>query len=56
MGPQYHGCPFCDRVFEIGPTDARPMKRHIRLEHTEPETDRTRNDRMSSKRTSLGRV
>jgi hypothetical protein len=36
MGVVYQQCPFCERVFEIGPSDYRPMKRHIRLEHTEP--------------------
>ena len=56
MGPQYQGCPFCDRVFEIGSTDVRPMKRHIRLEHADPETDHTRDDRLPSKRPSFGRV
>jgi hypothetical protein len=35
MGKVYQGCPFCDHVFEIGATDYRPMKRHIRTEHTE---------------------
>jgi hypothetical protein len=42
MGVVYQQCPFCERVFEIGPNDYRPMKRHIRLEHTEAdETDQS---------------
>ena len=31
----YHRCPFCHRVFEIGATDYRPMKQHIRYKHAE---------------------
>lgn len=33
----YKQCPFCDRVFEIGETDHRPMKAHIRAEHADPD-------------------
>lgn len=35
MGTVYQRCPFCDRVFEIGPADYRPMKRHIRIKHAQ---------------------
>ncbi|MFC4986654.1 MULTISPECIES: hypothetical protein [Saliphagus] len=31
----YQQCPFCDRVFEIGETDYRPMKAHIRARHAD---------------------
>ena len=31
----YQQCPFCDRVFEIGETDYRPMKAHIRAKHVD---------------------
>ncbi len=31
----YQTCPFCDRVFEIGESDYRPMKHHIRAFHTD---------------------
>ncbi len=31
----YKQCPFCDRVFEIGETDYRPMKAHIRARHAD---------------------
>lgn len=31
----YQQCPFCNRVFEIGETDFRPMKAHIRAVHTD---------------------
>lgn len=29
----YQQCPFCERVFEIGPEEHEPMKRHIHLIH-----------------------
>ena len=38
MGGVYQQCPFCERVFEIGPTDYRPMRHHIRIAHTESDT------------------
>ena len=31
----YKQCPFCDEVFEIGPTDDVPLRRHLRLTHAE---------------------
>ena len=37
MGMVYQRCPFCGHVFEIGPADYRPMKRHIRIKYTEPD-------------------
>lgn len=32
----HQACPFCDRRFEIGPSDYRPMERHILLAHSTP--------------------
>lgn len=29
----YKGCPYCERVFEIGPEDDEPMRRHIVRRH-----------------------
>lgn len=34
--PVYKKCPFCDEVFEIGPTDDVPLRRHLRLAHADP--------------------
>lgn len=31
----YQPCPFCNRVFEIGASDYRPMKAHIRARHAD---------------------
>jgi len=31
--PVYKKCPFCDEVFEIGPADDVPLRRHLRLVH-----------------------
>jgi len=28
-------CPFCEEVFEIGPTDEIPLRRHLRFTHVE---------------------
>jgi hypothetical protein len=33
--PVYKQCPFCDEVFEIGPADDAPLRRHLRHTHTE---------------------
>lgn len=30
-------CPYCDRLFEIGPKDYRPLRRHIAFIHSEGE-------------------
>lgn len=37
----YQTCPFCDRVFEIGDSDYRPMKHHIRARHADTDDGRT---------------
>ena len=29
----YQQCPFCERVFELGPAEHEPMKRHIWFAH-----------------------
>lgn len=34
----HQGCPFCQQVFEIGPHDYGPIKRHIQTEHIEKNT------------------
>jgi len=33
MATVYQQCPFCDRVFELGPADYQPMTLHIRVAH-----------------------
>lgn len=33
MSAVYQQCPFCERVFELGPTEYEPMNRHIRIAH-----------------------
>ena len=35
MTTVYQRCPFCERVFELGPAEYRPMKQHIRAAHTD---------------------
>ncbi|MFC4357912.1 hypothetical protein ACFO0N_08110 [Halobium salinum] len=32
----YKGCPYCDEVFEIGPEDEWPLKRHLLDRHPGP--------------------
>ena len=46
----YQQCPFCERVFEIGPMDYRPMKRHIRVVHTDEWGNGERSNRKRSQR------
>ncbi len=43
----YQTCPFCDRVFEIGESDYRPMKHHIRAFHIDSDSDEDVVDRSS---------
>ncbi len=43
----YQTCPFCDRVFEIGESDYRPMKHHIRAFHADSDSDEDVVDRSS---------
>jgi hypothetical protein len=33
--PVFKQCPFCETVFEIGPADETPLRRHLRLTHAE---------------------
>lgn len=35
MSAAFSQCPFCDRLFEIGARERRPMKRHVRIAHTD---------------------
>jgi glutaredoxin 2 len=30
----YQRCPFCHRTYEIGSTGYKPLKKHVRREHT----------------------
>lgn len=37
--PIHKRCPFCDRMFEIGEADHEPIRRHIRISHSDERRD-----------------
>lgn len=40
----YKRCPFCDALFEIGPEDDEPMRRHLRAAHVDDTVGACRGD------------
>lgn len=39
--PVYKKCLYCEKLFEIGPEDDAPMKRHIEHKHADTEAARS---------------